>query len=256
MSLRNISAWSIRNPVPSLVLFAALLLAGLVSFMRMQVQNDPDIEFPIVWIAISQPGAAPSELETQVTQRVEAAIRSIQGIDEINSSVSEGSSQTFVQLDLGTPVDRAVNDVRDAITQIRGNLPDGILEPQVGRADTSGDDIASFAVISQNMTLELISSMPWIERTAASTRCVIWLSISVGAAPGCEIAIQTTGNSMSGSFWTCMRMKLTRPASSSAANRTSDGTGLRIDQAEMLRRLMTDSRSNSVQLAWPNCRRA
>ncbi|MGZ8282484.1 MAG: efflux RND transporter permease subunit [Allosphingosinicella sp.] len=157
MSLRNISAWSIRNPVPSLVLFAALLLAGLVSFMRMQVQNDPDIEMPIVWIAISQPGAAPTEMETQVTQRVEAAVRSIQGIDEINSSVSEGSSQTYVQLDLGTPVDRAVNDIRDAITQIRGNLPDGILEPQVGRVETSGDDIASWAVISSDMTLEQLS---------------------------------------------------------------------------------------------------
>ena len=157
MSLRNISAWSIRNPVPSLVLFAALLLAGLVSFARMQVQGEPDIEFPIVWINISQPGAAPSELETQVTQRVEAAVRSIQGIDEINSSVSEGSSRTFVQLDLGTPVDRAVNDIRDAITQIRSNLPDGILEPQVGRADTSGDDIANYAVVSTTMSLEQLS---------------------------------------------------------------------------------------------------
>ncbi|MGQ0559296.1 MAG: efflux RND transporter permease subunit [Sphingosinicella sp.] len=157
MFFRNISAWSIRNPIPSLVLFAALLLAGVVSFVRMQVQNDPDIEFPIVWISISQPGAAPTELETQVTQRVEAAVRSIEGIDEINSSVSEGSSQTFVQLDLGTPVDRAVNDVRDAITQIRGDLPDGILEPQVGRADTAGDDIASWAVIANDMTLEQLS---------------------------------------------------------------------------------------------------
>jgi multidrug efflux pump subunit AcrB len=157
MSFRNISAWSIRNPVPSLVLFLALLLAGTVAFMRMQVQADPDIEFPVVWISISQPGAAPTEMETQITQRVEAAVRSIQGIDEINSSVSEGSSQTYVQLDIGTPVDRAVNDVRDAITQIRSNLPDGILEPQVGRFDTSGDDIASFAVVSTNMTLEQLS---------------------------------------------------------------------------------------------------
>src|SRR5918996_3898294 len=98
MFFRNISAWSIRNPVPSLVLFAALLIAGLVSFMRMQVQNDPDIDIPIVWISISQPGAAPTEMETQVTQRVEAAVRSIEGVDEINSSVSEGNSQTVVNL--------------------------------------------------------------------------------------------------------------------------------------------------------------
>jgi multidrug efflux pump subunit AcrB len=157
MNFRNISAWSIRNPVPSLVLFAALLLAGLVSFLRMEVQNDPDIDIPIVWISISQPGAAPSEMETQVTQRVEAAVRSIEGVDEINSSVSEGNSQTVVNLDLGTPIDRAVNDIRDAITQIRGDLPDGILEPQVGRASTSGDDIASWAVVSTDMTLEQLS---------------------------------------------------------------------------------------------------
>jgi multidrug efflux pump subunit AcrB len=157
MNFRNISAWSIRNPVPSLVLFAALLLAGLVSFLSMQVQNDPDIDIPIVWISISQPGAAPSEMETQITQRVEAAVRSIEGIDEINSSISEGNSQTVVNLDLGTPIDRAVADVRDAITQIRGQLPDGILEPQVGRASTSGDDIASWAVISTDMTLEQLS---------------------------------------------------------------------------------------------------
>jgi multidrug efflux pump subunit AcrB len=157
MNFRNISAWSIRNPVPPLVLFMFLSLAGIISFMRMEVQNDPDIDFPIVWISISQPGAAPSEIETQITQRVEAAVRSISGIDEINSTVTEGNSQTVVQLDLGTPIDRAVNDIRDAITQIRGNLPDGILEPQVGRADTAGDDIASFAVVSTNMTLEQLS---------------------------------------------------------------------------------------------------
>jgi multidrug efflux pump subunit AcrB len=157
MNFRNISAWSIRNPVPSLVLFMFLTLAGLVSFMRMDVQGDPDIDFPIVWISISQPGAAPAEIETQITQRVEAAVRSISGIDELNSTVVEGNSQTVVQLDIGTPIDRAVNDIRDAITQIRGNLPDGILEPQVGRADTAGDDIASYAVVSTNMTLEQLS---------------------------------------------------------------------------------------------------
>ena len=114
MNFRNISAWSIRNPVPSLVLFVFLTLAGIVSFMRMDVQNDPDIDFPVVIVAISQPGAAPSELETQVTQRIEAAVRSVQGIDEINSNVNEGNSATWVQLSLGTPIDRALNEIRRA----------------------------------------------------------------------------------------------------------------------------------------------
>ncbi|WP_397595378.1 efflux RND transporter permease subunit, partial [Sphingorhabdus sp.] len=71
--MRNISAWSIRNPVVPIVLFVGLILAGIVSFGGMKVQNDPDIEFPIVIVNIAQPGAAPTEIETQITQRVESA---------------------------------------------------------------------------------------------------------------------------------------------------------------------------------------
>jgi multidrug efflux pump subunit AcrB len=157
MSFRNISAWSIRNPVPSIVLFFMLTVAGLVSFASMQVNDSPDIDFPVVIVSVMQPGAAPAELETQVTQKVEAAVRSLQGIDEIDSTVTEGESDTVVQLKIGTPIDRAVEDVRSAIQQIRSNLPDGILEPQVMRADTTGNDLASFAAVSSSMTMEQLS---------------------------------------------------------------------------------------------------
>ena len=157
MSFRNISAWAIRNPVPPIVLFLALTIAGIVSFMRMDVNRDPDIDFPIAIVVISQPGAAPTEMETQVTRRVEAAVRGLTGVDEINSTVTEGQSQTVVQMDIGTPIDRTVNDLRDAIAQIRGDLPDGILEPQVYRDSTSGNDIASFAAITTDMTVEQLS---------------------------------------------------------------------------------------------------
>lgn len=158
MSFRNISAWSIRNPIPPIVLFLALTIAGLVSFNRMDVNNDPDIDFPIVWISIGQPGAAPAELETQITQKVEAAVRSLQGIDQIESNVNEGSSTTVVQLAIGTPIDRAVTDVRDAISQIRGDLPDGILEPQVGRVDSaSSNEVASYTATTTDMTMEELS---------------------------------------------------------------------------------------------------
>lgn len=157
MSFRNISAWSIRNPVPSIVLFFMLTVAGIVSFSTMEVNNNPDIDFPVVIIQISQPGAAPTELENQVTQKVESAARSLQGIDEINSTVTEGSSTTVVQLNIGTPIDRAVEDVRSAVQQIRSDLPDGILEPQVSRANTSGDDLASYAAVGTDMTIEQLS---------------------------------------------------------------------------------------------------
>ena len=157
MGFRNISAWSIRNPVPSLVLFMMLTVAGLVAFATMKVNNDPDIDFPVVIISVSQPGAAPTELENQVTQKVEAAVRSLSGIDEINSNVTEGNSTTIVQLNIGTPIDRAVEDVRSALQQIRGSLPDGILEPQVERANTTGNDLASYAAITSDMTIEELS---------------------------------------------------------------------------------------------------
>ena len=157
MSFRNISAWSIRNPIPSLVLFAMLTVAGIVSFSRMQVNDNPDIDFPIVIVSVSQPGAAPTELENQVTLKVEAAVRSLAGIDEINSTVSEGQSTTVIQLAIGTPIDRAVEDVRGAVQQIRSDLPDGILEPQIERANTTGNDLASYAAIATDMTIEELS---------------------------------------------------------------------------------------------------
>jgi len=108
-------------------------------------------------IMVAQPGAAPEELENQVTQRVEAAVRNITGVDEVNSTVSEGSSRTMVQFAIGTPIDRAVNDVRDAIANIRSDLPQGILQPQVNRIDVAGGPIAYFAVESTAMTLEELS---------------------------------------------------------------------------------------------------
>ncbi|MBD3733711.1 MAG: efflux RND transporter permease subunit [Sphingopyxis sp.] len=157
MSFRNISAWCIRNPVPPIVLFILLLLAGVVSFNRMDVNDNPDIEFPAVQVIVVQPGAAPSELETQVTQRVEAAVRGVSGVDEMSSYVSEGNSRTFVQFAIGTPIDRAYNDVNQAVQQIRSDLPDGILEPQVVRVDIAGGPITYFAVETRDMTLEQLS---------------------------------------------------------------------------------------------------
>src|SRR6478672_3357786 len=157
MNFRNISSWCIRNPVGPIVLFVGLMLAGLIAFARMQVNNAPDIDFPAAIVSVTQPGAAPNEMETQVTQRVESAIRGISGVDEINSTVVEGNSTTFVSFQLGTPTDRAVNDVRNAVDQIRSNLPDGILEPQVTRVDAESEPISYVGAQTADMTLEQLS---------------------------------------------------------------------------------------------------
>jgi multidrug efflux pump subunit AcrB len=157
MNFRNLSAWSIRNPVVPIVLFIGLALAGVVAFMGMKVQNEPDIEFPLVIVTISEPGAAPTEIENQITQRVESSIRSIAGVDSISSTAQEGSNQTLVFFKIGTDVNAAVNQVKNAVDQIRGDLPDGILEPQVIKAETSSNPIAYFVATADDMTIEQLS---------------------------------------------------------------------------------------------------
>ena len=157
MNFRNLSAWSIRNPVVPLVLFIGLTLAGIVSFMSMKVQSDPDIEFPMVIVVIAQPGAAPTEIENQITQRIEAAIRTISGVQSIASTAREGNSSTQIQFQIGTDINEATNEVKNAVDQARGELPDGILEPQVFKAQTSSDPIGYFAVAADDMTIEQLS---------------------------------------------------------------------------------------------------
>lgn len=157
MNFNNLSAWCIRNPIIPLLLFAGLTLAGIVAFMNMEVQNDPDIDFPIVIVQISQPGAAPSEISTQITEKVEGAVRSLDGLDQLTSTVSEGLSVTMVRFELERDVDVAVNEVEAAVSQIRDELPDGILEPRISKQTTAGRPFAYYAALSEDMTLEQLS---------------------------------------------------------------------------------------------------
>jgi multidrug efflux pump subunit AcrB len=157
MNFRNLSAWSIRNPIVPILAFLGLVIAGIMSFASMDVQDEPDIEFPVVIVQISQPGAAPSEIENQITQRVEAAVQTIDGVENINSTANEGNSQTQIEFALGTDIGEAVNEVESAVDQIRGELPDGILEPRVSKQQTSSDPIVFFGVQADDMTIEQLS---------------------------------------------------------------------------------------------------
>ena len=167
MNFRNISAWCIRNPVPPIVLFIGLTLAGLVAFMRMDVQDNPDIEFPVVIASISQPGAAPTEIENQITQLVESSVRTLPGVRSISSTANEGSSTTVIEFEIGTDVNQSVNEVKNAIDQVRGELPDGILEPFIEKETTTSNPIAYFAVAAPDMTIEQLS---WFVDDAVAKR--------------------------------------------------------------------------------------
>ena len=153
----NVSAWSIRRPVPAIVLFAVLLLLGLLSFKALPVTRFPNIDVPIIQIQITQSGAAPAELETQVTKIVEDAVANIVGVKHIQSTLTDGQSMTIMEFRLETNTDRALNDVKDAVAEVRANLPRTIDEPVIQRIDVEGQAILSFAATSPGMTLEQLS---------------------------------------------------------------------------------------------------
>ena len=179
--MRNISAWAIRNPVIPIVLFTFLLAMGFFAFMRMDVNLNPDVSVPMANVSISQPGAAPPELEIQITRRVEAAVRGISGVSEVNSSIREGNSNTFIMFEIGTPIDRAVTDVRDAIARIRGDLPDGILEPRVERVDNDDDPVVYMSAQSTAMTVEQLS---WFIDDTLNRRLMALEGVSIVSRTG------------------------------------------------------------------------
>ena len=153
----NISAWSIRKPVPTIVLFLVLTVVGWLSFTGLGIDSNPNIDIPAVSITVSQPGAGPSELESQVTKKVEDAIAGLGNIDNIVSTVNDGVSSTVVNFILGTNSDRATNDVRNAIAQIRQDLPQDINEPIVKRLEFAGGSIMTYAVVSEKGSVEDLS---------------------------------------------------------------------------------------------------
>ncbi len=153
----KISAWSIRHPIPPVVLFLVLTIGGMLSFFKLGIDENPDIDIPIVAVTVAQVGAAPSELETQVTRLVEDAVSGVGNIEHISSTVTEGLSSTAVEFTLGTDSDRAVNDVRDAISRIRQDLPADITEPNVSRLDFAGGPFATYTVSNPNLSVEELS---------------------------------------------------------------------------------------------------
>ncbi|WP_113340567.1 efflux RND transporter permease subunit [Rhizobium cremeum] len=153
----NFSAWAIRNPVAPILTFFLLMVVGLQSFFALPITRFPNIDVPLVAITVTQSGASPAELETQVTKEIEDAVASITGVDELSSTVTDGQSQTLVMFRMEVPTEQAVQDVKDAIDRIRGDLPASVDEPIVAKIDVEGAAIQTFAVSSPNMSIEELS---------------------------------------------------------------------------------------------------
>jgi HAE1 family hydrophobic/amphiphilic exporter-1 len=148
----QVSTWGIRNPVPVVLLFLTLTIAGIAGYMVMPIKQFPEISFPVVTISVTQSGAAPAEMETQITRPVEDVAAGISGVKHISSTVTLGSSSTQVQFQIGVDPQKAVDDVRSAIDRIRVNLPNGIDPPYVSRLDFDDQPILFYAVTSASMS--------------------------------------------------------------------------------------------------------
>ncbi len=153
----NVSAWAIRNPTPSILFFILLTLAGLLGFKAMKVQNFPDIDLPMVVVTAALPGAAPGQLETEVARKIENSIATIQGVKHIYSTLTDGVATTTVEFRLEKPIADAVNDVRDAISRVRSDLPGDLRDPIVSKLDLAGQPILTYTVASSRMDDEALS---------------------------------------------------------------------------------------------------
>jgi HAE1 family hydrophobic/amphiphilic exporter-1 len=148
----RVSAWAIRNPVPAAILFIVLAIAGLSAYGRLPIKKYPNIAFPAVNVTVTQSGAAPSEMETQITRPVENAVSGISYVKHISSAVDLGSSSTTIEFELGTDMQKATDDVRTAIDRERVNLPPGIDPPLIQRIDIDSAPILTYAVSAPNMS--------------------------------------------------------------------------------------------------------
>jgi len=153
----NMSTWAIRKPVPSLALFLVLCIVGMVGFFRLPVTQFPNIDIPIITITIGQAGAAPSEIANQIIKPVETAVSDVTGVKHVSATAKDGEASITVEFALETDTDRALNDIKDAVTRARGDLPDSITEPNVQRVDVTGRAILTYAVSDPTRSIEELS---------------------------------------------------------------------------------------------------
>lgn len=148
----RISAWAIRNPIPVSLIFIVLMIAGIAGYRALPIKLYPDVSFPVVQVTVTLPGAAPTEIETQITREVEAAVSNVAGVDHVSSAVSLGVSSTTVEFEVGEDPQRTTDEVRAAIDRIRASLPRGIEEPIVERFNVDNLPIVTYAVSAATMS--------------------------------------------------------------------------------------------------------
>ncbi|WP_440827033.1 efflux RND transporter permease subunit [Psychrobacter cryohalolentis] len=152
MSL-NVSAYSIKNPLVAILLFVLLTLGGIYGFMQMKVQQFPDIDLPAVVVTVTLPGAAPSQLENDIAKKVENKLTSIEGVKHIRTTLQTGAATMVAEFVLEKDIQEAVDDVRSAVGEVRGDLPAAANDPIVTKVSTSGFPVVTYSVAAENMNV-------------------------------------------------------------------------------------------------------
>jgi multidrug efflux pump subunit AcrB len=153
----NVSSWSIRNPTPAVLLFVMLTLFGVMSFRAMKIQQFPDVDLPMVTVTATQPGTAPAQMETEVARKIENSVATLQDVKHIYTKVQDGTATVTVEFRLEKPVQEAVDDVRDAVSRIRSDLPGDLKDPVISRVSLAGAPILTYTVASNRMDDEALS---------------------------------------------------------------------------------------------------
>jgi preprotein translocase subunit SecF len=155
--MMNVSAWSIRNPIPAVMLFVLLTIAGVFSFASMKVQNFPDLDLPTISVTASLPGAAPAQLETDVARKLENAIAPVQGLKHLYTKVQDGVVSVTAEFRLEKPVQEALDEVRSAVQAARADLPGEMRDPVLQKINLAGTPVLAFTVRSAAMDDEALS---------------------------------------------------------------------------------------------------
>jgi multidrug efflux pump subunit AcrB len=153
----NVSAWSIKNPIAGVMLFVMLTFAGIVSFNAMKVQQLPDLDLPTIMVTASLPGAAPAQMETEVARKLENSIATLDGLKHIYTKVQDGGVTLTAEFRLEKPGQEALDDVRSAVSQVRGDLPADVRDPIVNKLNLSGQPVLAFTVGSKQLDDEALS---------------------------------------------------------------------------------------------------
>jgi multidrug efflux pump subunit AcrB len=153
----NFATWSIRNPIPSILLFMMLTFAGIAGFNALPIQNFPDMDLPTVKITLSLPGAAPSQLETEVARKVEDSLATLSGLKHINTSITDGMVSITAEFVLEKPLSDALIETKDAVDSVRSDLPTDLLQPTVSSVTIGADPLVTYAVSSSKMDEEALS---------------------------------------------------------------------------------------------------